>query len=197
MRRHVAAYRIVVGLLPREHRDRHGRQQVEVFADLLASGVSPWRLWAGVVPDVVRVHASSPRAVVAIGANLVLVALSVAAVLVGSAVAGLAAWPGVPVWAEGVGAAVALQGAFALAWVFSVLPLPRRLARRLFVGGEVVALLVGGAASAVAVSRWSSSPDPEYGPLTLGVIVTVHAVVGLVVAIADAPCDAAPTAAGP
>jgi hypothetical protein len=73
-RLHLAAYRALVRLAPRAHRERFGAEQEQLFADLLASGAPAGRLWAGALPDLAdtwRGRAPSRLALVPAGGGLV------------------------------------------------------------------------------------------------------------------------------
>jgi hypothetical protein len=54
---HLRVYRAAVRLLPRSHRDRFAEEQMQLYADLTAHGMTPWRLWLGLPRDLAAVHA--------------------------------------------------------------------------------------------------------------------------------------------
>lgn len=181
-RAHVALYRLFLQLTPPAHRDRHGRAQVQLFGDLLATGHPPWRLWMQALPDLfgLLIAAGDRRAVTAELARVSLVPLSLAGAGVAVATAGLAlATDLVPVWVAGVAAAIALQGVLGLGWSTGHLPVRTRCTARVLVGGEAMALVVGGLGLAVGVLAQRGTGDPEYGPLVLSGVVAVEAAVGL------------------
>lgn len=49
---HVRSYRLLLRLMPRSRRRRHGDAQVQLFIDLMSTGHNPWRVWAGAVADI-------------------------------------------------------------------------------------------------------------------------------------------------
>lgn len=184
---HVTLYRRLVALLPDAHRSRHGDAQVELFSDLLRTGTSAMTLWLRAGPDLARTFFAAPEGRLGSLGRIGIAGLSLAnlglACLVAVAAVGVA---GAPVWVLAVCAAVAAQGAYALAWLWNAGD-SRWVRTWLFGAGEVVLFLVGVAsltASAIAQAR-TGFADPEYAPLTIATVVTLHALVGLALVAAD------------
>lgn len=116
-------------------------------------------------------------------ARLSLTPLSVLNVVAGAALVVFALASGdVPAWVALPALAVVAQGAYTLAWVGRSLPFGQTTANGLFVVGQTAAFLVGSVGLVAAVVNQSGSSDPEFGPLTIMTIVTVHAIVGLLAA---------------
>lgn len=181
-RQHVRWYRSWLRLLPPEHRRRHGEAQVQLFADLLATGHGPWLLWAGVVADAwhVAFMYESRRSTMSQLARLALFPLSVLNTVVGLALAVVATGTtSVPAWVALPGAAMAFQGMFTLGWLTGRLPVAHRVGDVMFAVGEAMALVVGAIGVVAAVLAQSGSADVEYGPPTILTIVAIHALVGL------------------
>jgi hypothetical protein len=187
---HVQAYARLVGSLPPRHRKRHGSDQVQLFADLIATGTPPWRLWVRAVSDVlwiIREQADERKVVMSVMSRFALVPLSAVSLVAGSTLMAAALGSSVVRPAAAIpAAAIALQGLFTLLWLGDRLGGLGGSARMGFVIGESAALVIGGVALAGAIVVQSASGDPEYGPLTLLTIVVVHAAVGLLfVAMTD------------
>lgn len=181
-RRHVGWYRRLLWLVPSEHRRRHGDAQVQLFADLLATGHRPWRLWAGAFVDVWHVMflSGSRRLVMSHLARLALFPLSVLNAVVGLALATIAlATTAVPAWVAFPALAITAQGAYSLAWLTGRCRAVGRVGDVVFAIGEAAALVVGCVGVVAAIVGQSTSGDIDYGPPTVLTIVAVHAVVGL------------------
>lgn len=183
---HVRLYKLMVGFTPPSHQRRHGVDQVQLFADLIGSGEAPWRLWLRALPDLISVSTSSDphsRGIMSFTARLALVPLSGVNLAAGTTLAGIALFIGdIPMWVAPLAAAVALQGVYTLGWLTTKLPFSGRTAHGLFVVGETAALLVGVVGLVVAVVAQTTAGHPEYGPLAMLAIVTVHAAIGLLAA---------------
>lgn len=194
-RMHVRSYRLLLRLMPRSHRRRHGDAQVQLFIDLMSTGHNPWRVWAGVVADIWHVTlivSETRRSVMFHIARLSLFPLSVLNAVVGVSLAVVAIVTGaVPMWVSLPAGAVALQGAFTLGWLTGRLPVADRLGDVLFAVGEAMALVVGAVGVVAATIAQSSSSDVEYGPPTILTIVAVHALVGMISSV-GAPTDLEP-----
>lgn len=116
-------------------------------------------------------------------ARLSLTPLSVLNVVAGAALVVFALASGdVPAWVALPALAVMVQGAYTLAWIGQSLPFGQTMANGLFVVGQTAAFLLGSVGLVAAVVNQSGSSDPEFGPLTIMTIVTVHAIVGLLAA---------------
>lgn len=189
-RLHVRCYRALVRILPRSHRVRHGDQQVQLFADLIARGTAPWRLWANSVPDLLLVvlRTSDRRSPMSQLARALLVPLSVLNAGAGSVLAAIAIFSdAVPMWVAAPAAAVVLQGGFTLAWLAGKLPLAPPVSSTLLTIGEGLALVVGAVGVVAAVIEQSGTVDPEYGPPTILALIAIHGAVGLVAALPGRP----------
>jgi hypothetical protein len=178
---HIRLYRRLVNLAPRAHRDRHGKDQIQLFADLVATGNRPWRLWANAIPDLLFVILShSRRAVVSELARVALFPLSILNAGAGVVLAMAAFFTSaVPAWIVAPAGAIAAQGLYTLLWLTDRAPLAPRAAKLLLVVGEAAAFVVGSSAMVAAVLRQSGTSDPEFGPPTMLVLVVVHGIVGL------------------
>ncbi|MGH8873241.1 MAG: hypothetical protein ACRDWS_14865 [Acidimicrobiia bacterium] len=180
IQRHQALYRRLVAITPPPHRSRFGEEQVALFGDLLESGESPTRLWLRSVPDLFRVFDENREVMVNHAARLALGTLSLAPLILGVIVGWVATdeLGDMPYHIYLAAPALLLQGAFTLLWLTGRLSRWQTLATDIFVVGEVAALLFGAATVAGAISSQSPS-DPEYAPILLGVVVTVHGLIGL------------------
>ena len=178
---HVAMYRTFLRLFPAHHRARHGRDQLQLFTDLLTTGHSPVRLWLGAVPDLVTVLGQTPgRTAMSHLARLALFPLSVLNAAAGSTLAAVSlATSAVPAWVAAPAAAIAMQGLYTLAWLGDVLPMARRRGNVLFATGEAAALAIGATGLVSALITQSGTTDPEYGPPTMLTIVALHGLIGL------------------
>lgn len=185
-------YRRYLALFPADHTDRHRRDQEELFADLIATGHRPMRLWAAAIFDLVTVIGNTPRRLaIAHLARLALYPLSILNAAAGVALAAIAVFTtAVPLWMAGPAVAVAVQGLCTLVWLRERLPVDRRTGDLLFRAGEAVALAVGTAALVVALISQSGAGDVEYGPPTMLTLVVLHGLVGLVAPIARTPSPA-------
>lgn len=181
-RTHIAMYRRYVALFPLSHSERHRSDQVELFADLIATGHRPARLWAAAIPDLITVLGTTPRRLAMSHlARLALTPLSILNAAAGVTLAAIAMLTGaVPLWIAGPALAVAGQGLFSLAWLRDALPVNPRTGDLLFANGEAVALVVGAVGLVAAVISQSGSVDAEYGPPTMLTLVAVHGLIGLV-----------------
>jgi hypothetical protein len=185
-------YRRYLGLFPPGHADRHGDDQVELFADLVATGHRPMRLWIAAILDLATVIRNAPRRrAVSHLARLALYPLSMLNAAVGVTLAAFAVLTGaVPLWVAAPAIAVAGQGLYTLAWLAAMLPVERRTGDLLFATGEAVALIVGTTGVVAALISQSGTVDAEYGPPTVLTLVAVHGLIGLI-----APSSRTPTAA--
>ena len=180
LRRHLAWYRRLVALTPPRHRSRFGDDQVTLFGDLLESGAGPARLWLRAVFDVFAVFGQYKEAMVNHSARISLAVISLAPLLL----AAMLLWlivdelDDVPGWLGLIALALVLQGGYTLVWLSGRLQRWQRWASGLFAAGETAALLVGALATFGVVSAIDDS-DPEYAPLMVAVVVTVHGLVGL------------------
>ena len=138
------------------------------------------------------IKATNPhrRTTISFTARLALVPLSVLNLVAGTVLVGVSIFTAaVPTWVSLPAAAVTLQAIYTLAWVTRKLPFGQRTGHGLFVMGEVAALLAGGIGLVAAIAAQTTSGHAEYGPLTLLVIVTVHAGVGLLAAFTQSMDD--------
>jgi len=171
----------VIKLTPRTHRERHAEHQVQLFADLVATGHRPWRLWVNAIPDLFLLILSFPRRTAM--SELARVALFPLSIL--NAVSGIVLvvtaliTSGVPAWVAVPASALAAQGLFTLAWLTDRAPLAPRNANVLLAFGEAAALIIGAVGLVAMLIGQSGTSDPEYGPPTMLVLITVHAIVGL------------------
>lgn len=190
---HVAMYRRCLALFPPGHADRHGGDQVELFADLLATGHRPIRLWIAAIVDLATVIRNAPRRrAVSHLARLALYPLSMLTAAVGVTLAAIAVLTGaVPLWVAGPAIAVAGQGLYTLAWLAAMLPVERRTGDLLFAAGEAVALIVGTTGLVAALISQSGTVDAEYGPPTVLTLVALHGLIGLIAQSSRTPTVAA------
>lgn len=193
---HRRLYRWYLGLTPDGHRDRHGDDQAELFADLIAAGHRPWRLWMGALPDLISVlRTYRRRTLMSHIARIALYPLSALNAVAGLALAGVAAsTDAIPVWVAAPAFAVAAQGLYTLIWLRRRVPLSPRAADILFATGEAAAFVTGLVGITAAFIAQGGGSDPEYGPPTMLALVVAHALVGL---MSSAPAPSANTPAVP
>lgn len=190
---HIAMYRRYMALFPPSHNDRHCREQVELFADLLTTGHRPVRLWVAAIPDLIAVIRNTPRRLaVSHLAKLALYPLSLLNAAAGATLAALALLTGaVPLWIAGPAVAVSCQGLYTLAWLREWLPVEPRIGDLLFATGEAAGLIVGTTGVVAAIIVQSSTNDAEYGPPTMLTLVAIHGLVGLIAPITPTQTPAA------
>lgn len=178
---HLAMYRRYLRLFPPDHAARHGSDQLQLFADLIATGHRPLALWGAAIPDLFAVIHHTPRSrVVSHIARLALYPLSILDLAAGATLAAVAVLTGaVPMWIALPAAAVAGQGAYALAWLRNPIPAERGIADLVFATGEAAALILGTTGVIVALIIQAGTADPEYGPPTMFTLVAVHGLIGL------------------
>ena len=172
-------------MTPPAHRDRHGRDQVQLFGDLLRTGTPPVRLWVAAAGDLVAVSVATTdrRRIVSHLARIALYPLSALNAAAGIALAGVALLVGdVPAWVAVPALCVAIQGGSALGWLADRLPARRSVADVAFATGEAIALVAGAVGVVAAILTTASTGDAEYGPATMTTLVLVHAAVGLLAA---------------
>lgn len=181
-RAHITMYRRYLALFPPSHTDRHSSEQVELFADLLATGHRPMRLWVAAIPDLITVIRNTPRRLtVSHLAKLALYPLSILNAAAGVTLAAIAILTGaVPLWIAGPAVAVAGQGLYTMAWLREWLPVEPRTGDLLLVTGEAAALIVGTIGVVAALISQSGTLDAEYGPPTVLTLVAIHGFVGLI-----------------
>jgi hypothetical protein len=180
IRRHQAAYRTIVALTPLRHRTRFGESQVTLFGDQLATGDRPLRLWFGVVPDLLRVLAGYRSDVSCTLARAGLAIVGTLPVSVGLVIGST--------WVDEFGdvgavfpaaaTALVLQGTFGVLWLTRRADGWRPVADRLFLAGEVTALVLAAVVIALAVVTRSPA-NPESLRLLAGGAAAVHALMGL------------------
>lgn len=114
--------------------------------------------------------------------GLALRAGSVAGVACGSilAVAALTA-ESIVAWVALPAAAVVAQSLYTILWLRLRPVRAHPVGDRLFVGGQVAALVLAAIGLGIGAVRQWGSADPEFGPPTIMVLVGLHAVVGLAV----------------
>jgi hypothetical protein len=183
---HVRLYRWFTAFLPRDHRRRHGEEQVQLFADLMSTGHRPWRLWTAAGPDFCSVLFSSCRAgrTVSPLARIALFPLSTLNATVGILLVVIAVGSdAVPLWVAAPAAGVVVQGSYTYAWLLGRSGLRTHAADNLFLMGEVAGLALGVVGVVAATVRHSGANDTEYGPVTILSLVAVHALFGILAAL--------------
>jgi hypothetical protein len=180
IRRHQAAYRAVVALTPLRHRARFGESQVTLFGDQLATGERPLRLWFGVVPDLARVlvgYRSDLSCTMARAGLAIVGALPVSVgLLIGST--WVDEFGDVGAMFPAAATSLVLQGTFGVLWLTRSADGWRPTADRLFLAGEVTALVL--ATVVIALAAVTKSPaNPESLRLLAGGAAAVHAILGL------------------
>lgn len=189
---HIAMYRRYLRLFPPSHSNRHSDDQMELFADLIATGHRPMRLWAAAIPDLIAVTRTAPRRLaVPHLARLALYPLSILNAAAGLTLAAIAILTGaVPLWIAGPAVAVAGQGLYTLAWLRDLLPVERRTGDLFFAIGEAAALIVGAIGVVAALISQSGATDAEHGPPTMLTLVAIHGLVGLITPTSRTPTRA-------
>jgi hypothetical protein len=191
--RHLEWYRRLVALTPPVHRSRFGSDQVTLFGDLLQSGTPPSRLWYRAFGDLFTVFGQYKEAMVNHSARISLAVVSLAPL-------GLAAmlfwllvdeYGDVPSWLGLIALALIIQGGYTLLWLSGRLQRWREWASGLFAVGETAALLAGAIATLGVLSAFDTS-DPEYVPLMIAVVVTLHGLIGLLALFTSGEQPAAP-----
>lgn len=120
--------------------------------------------------------------------RLALIPLSAINALAGLTLATIAGFSdAVPGWVAAPAMAMAIQGLYTLGWLTHLVKQPQRIGLRLFVSGEIAAAALGTIGLAVAIVNQAGTSDPEYGPLTMLTLVTVHAGLGLVAGFSERP----------
>lgn len=180
-RAHTSMYRRYLRLFPPDHARRHGGDQALLFADLIATGHRPLRLWIAALFDLVTIVRHTPRRhAVAHLARLALYPLSMLTAMAGVALLAIAMLTdAVPVWVAAPALAVAGQGLYTLAWLQDLLPVERRVGDVLFAIGEAAALAIGTTGVVAALISQSATADADYGPPTILTLVAVHGLLGL------------------
>ena len=184
---HIAVYRLLVALLPAAHRHRYGAEQVQLFEDLLHAGTRPSALWLRTAPDLARTVATTREGRLESLGRLGIAGLSLANLALPCFVATVAVGvAGAPLWVLAICAAVATQGAYTIGWLSGSVA-RRPLGTWLFAAGESAAAVLGlSALGVMAVAHAHTGfSDPEYGPLTIVFFVTLHALVGVLLVLAD------------
>jgi hypothetical protein len=176
IRRHQAIYRRLVSVTPREHRLRHGDEQVSLFGDLLRKGENPLRLWIGAFPDLITVIRQTGAPWRDRTARIALGIASLGPIGLGMILGWISIdeYGDVPILFPITAMALVMQGVFTLLWLSHTLDQWERPARRAFVAGEVMALIVG------LIITIGSGILP--GSMIAGLVIAVQAGLGLVVA---------------
>ena len=118
----------------------------------------------------------------------VVATLGVVALIGGLALAGMFAFAsGVPVVVLVLAAALMVQGGYVLAYLNGALRRFEPFARYLLLIGSTLAALVGFAAFAQAVvfNVRAANPDPEFGPMTVALVITAVGLVSLLAFASD------------
>lgn len=84
-------------------------------------------------------------------------------------------------------AVLMVQGGYTLVYVAGWLDRARPAARNVLLAGSAAALVVGsiGFITGAIVNMQPANPDPEYGPMTVAVLLAAHGAITLASAIAD------------
>lgn len=86
-------------------------------------------------------------------------------------------------------AGLTLQGGFTLAFIASRFASRAEFARRLQLGGSAVALIVGSIVfiNGLLINFDSATADPEYGPMTMGLLMAAHGLASLFAFVPSGP----------
>ncbi len=107
-----------------------------------------------------------------------LTTLSLVNIVAGIGLGALIALTDTPVVVTLLAGVLILQGGYTL---LATRAHERPLSGRIWLIGETLALTVGGGGLLVSTVRNAGAVDPEYGPMTVAILLTAHAVVGLTV----------------
>jgi hypothetical protein len=147
---------------------------------MLQSGTPPSKLWYRAFVDLFAVFGQYKEAMVNHSARISLGVVSLAPL-------GLAAmlfwllvdeYGDVPLWLGLIALALIIQGGYTLLWLSGRFQKWRAWASGLFAVGETAALVAGAVATFGILSAFDTT-DPEYAPLMIAVVVTVHGLIGL------------------
>jgi hypothetical protein len=180
IRRHQAVYRGIVAVTPQSHRARHGKSQVTLFGDLLATGETPMRLWIRVLPDLLGVFAAHRQEVAyhVIRASLALAGMAPIAIGVVMGSIWLDEYGDVSVLFPATAAGLVLQGGLGLLWLMRRLERWRPISDQLFVVTEMAALAIGGIVLGTAILTRTPA-NPETLRMMVGTAAMAHAALGL------------------
>jgi hypothetical protein len=155
---------------------------VTLFGDMLRGGEPRARLWRRAVIDLFVVLFQHKEETVSYSARVSLAMISAAPILLGAGLGSVLIdeWGDLPVRLWLIVAAVLIQGSFTLLWLSGGLDRWERWATALLAAGETLALLAGtllatiGPGAVDEIGTW-------YGPVSIGVVVAVHGLIGLLV----------------